>query len=151
MDSIAWHSRREKFLDLHFQNFREVEHRLVVDVGEPRFNLRDAAAARIEANQLKLRGKVRLRPAERVAPTAHLGANVVLVAHVEVVLALRSLWLRCLKAHARDGCRLAELQQFVSFDARQGANDLLADFSNRPQVIFRYEKPIERFAGKAKH
>ncbi len=58
MDSIARNSRREEFLDLHLQNFREVEHRLVVDVGEPRFNLRDAAAARVEAGQLQLRGKV---------------------------------------------------------------------------------------------
>jgi len=38
MDSIARRSRREKFLDLHLQNFREVEQRLVGDVREPRFN-----------------------------------------------------------------------------------------------------------------
>ena len=44
VDSIAWCSRGEEFLHRHLQNFSEVKQRLVVDVGEPRFDLRDAAA-----------------------------------------------------------------------------------------------------------
>ena len=39
MNAISWRSRREEFLHLNFQDFGEIEQRLVVDVGQPRFDV----------------------------------------------------------------------------------------------------------------
>src|SRR5437763_1990396 len=72
---------REKLLDLHLQNLREIDERFVVHVREARFDFGDAATADVEACDLQLRGEIRLRPAQRVATTANLRADVILVTH----------------------------------------------------------------------
>jgi hypothetical protein len=38
VNSISRRARREEFLHLNFEDFGEIEQRLVVDVGEPRFD-----------------------------------------------------------------------------------------------------------------
>jgi hypothetical protein len=77
VEAVSRRSRWEKILHLHLQNLREIEKRFVVNVRESRFDFGNAASADIEACDLQLRGEIRLRPAERVAPTANLGADVI--------------------------------------------------------------------------
>jgi hypothetical protein len=119
VNAICWSARGEEVLHLHLQNFGEIEHRFVVHVGEPRFDFRNAAPARVEPRELKFRREIRLRPAKCVASTAHLRTGVVFVAHRRVLGALQSLWLRGLEAHAGRLCRLAELDQFAGFEIGQ--------------------------------
>jgi hypothetical protein len=89
VDSIARRSGRKEFLHLNFQHFGEIEQRFVVDVREPRFDLRDAASAYVKACDLQLRGKHGLRPAQSVATPPHLRANVVFIVHVNLLLGAR--------------------------------------------------------------
>jgi hypothetical protein len=70
---------------------REIEKRLVVNVRESRLDFGDTASADVEACDLQLCGEIRLRPAERVAPTANLRADVILETHTVFVPVTRSL------------------------------------------------------------
>lgn len=82
VEAVSRRPRREKLLDLHLQNLREIDKRFVVHIlREARFDLGNAASADVEACDLQLRGEIRLRPAERVATTANLRADVILVTH----------------------------------------------------------------------
>jgi hypothetical protein len=49
VEAVSRRSRREKLLDLHLQNLREIEKRFVVNVRESRFDFGNAAATDVEA------------------------------------------------------------------------------------------------------
>ena len=72
-------------MDRSLQHLGEEHDGFVVHVSEPGFDLRDAAAADVEAGDLEFCGEGGLRPAERVALSAHLRADVVLVEHRRVL------------------------------------------------------------------
>jgi hypothetical protein len=109
VDAIAWCARRKQILHGHFEHFRQVEERFVVNVGKPRFDLGPAAPADVEAGQLKLRREIGLRSAQRITSPPNLRTDVVFVTHGRSLSAVFCFCLRRLEADARRAIRLAKL------------------------------------------
>ena len=148
VNAVAWCSRRKEILHRHLQHFSQVKQRLVVNVRKARFDFRDSATADVESRELQFSREIGLRPAETVSATAHLRADVVFVAHVDVDLALFGLGLGSFKTHARRALNLAKLDELRGAAPRQRIRSFVAEVRDRFQVMARLEKIVERFTSE---
>src|SRR4030095_11784269 len=107
---------REQLTQWNVQHLGEKHDGFVVYVPQPRLDLRDSAAADVEAGNLPLRGEDGLGPSKHVATPAHLGTDVVLVTHRVVPSLGHSRGaIRRLEAHAWCRVALAEFDELVRF------------------------------------